>query len=104
MPQVQARALTILSELEAAQAELLGQAVVLTDGKAGTVDQVFLDELHGLRLSIRGHFGKWPVSMVKLAQSASPQNDRKYCDVDRPLVLCDSLIPQAAFQTSAFLS
>jgi hypothetical protein len=25
--------------------------------------------LHGLRLSIRGHDGKWPVSTIKLAQT-----------------------------------
>jgi hypothetical protein len=42
--------------------------VVLSDGKAGTIDQVWLDELHGLRVSIRGHDGKWPVSTIKLAQ------------------------------------
>jgi hypothetical protein len=39
-----------------------------SDGKAGTIDQVFLDELHGLRISIRGHEGKWPISTVKLVQ------------------------------------
>jgi hypothetical protein len=26
-------------------------------------------ELHGLRVSIKGHDGKWPVSTVKLAES-----------------------------------
>jgi len=40
--------------------------VVFTDGKAGAVENVWLDELHGLRVSIRGHDGKWPVSTVKL--------------------------------------
>jgi hypothetical protein len=39
----------------AAQSELIGKAVVLTDGKAGTVENVWLDELHGLRISIAGH-------------------------------------------------
>ena len=48
--------------------ELVGKAVILTDGKAGTVDGIWLDELHGLRISIRGHEGKWPISTVKLAQ------------------------------------
>jgi hypothetical protein len=47
---------------------LVGKAVVLTDGKAGTVENVWLDELHGLRISIVGHDGKWPISTVKLAQ------------------------------------
>jgi sporulation protein YlmC with PRC-barrel domain len=69
MPAVKFRASTILGALEQAQSELLGKAVVLTDGKAGTVENVWLDELHGLRISIVGHDGKWPVSTVKLAQS-----------------------------------
>jgi hypothetical protein len=33
------------------------------------VERVWLDELHGLRIAIRGHDGKWPVSTIKLAQS-----------------------------------
>jgi hypothetical protein len=63
------RASTILDAFEKAQTELVGKAVILTDGKAGTVEKVWLDELHGLRISIRGHDGKWPVSTIKLAQS-----------------------------------
>lgn len=69
MPLAKIRASTILAEFEQAQAELVGKAVVLTDGKAGTVENLWLDELHGLRLSIRGHDGKWPVSTVKFAQT-----------------------------------
>ena len=68
MPIVKVRASTILGEFEQAQAELVGKAVVLTDGKAGTVESVWLDDLHGLRISIRGHYGKWPVSTIKFAQ------------------------------------
>ncbi len=45
----------------------IGKAVVLSDGRAGTVDRVFLDELHGLRISIKGHDGEWPISKVKLS-------------------------------------
>src|ERR1700759_1107141 len=56
------RASTILGAVEEARSELVGKAVVLTDGKAGTVDNVWLDELHGLRISIIGHVGKWPIS------------------------------------------
>ena len=63
------RASTILSELEQAQAELVGKAVVLTDGKAGTVERIWLDEMHGLRISIGGHHGKWPIATVKFTQS-----------------------------------
>ena len=69
MPMAKVRASTILAEFEQAQAELVGRAVILTDGKAGTVESLWLDELHGLRVSIRGHDGKWPVSTIKLAQT-----------------------------------
>jgi hypothetical protein len=62
------RAFKILHEFEHAQSELVGRAVVLSDGKAGTVDQVFLDDLHGLRIAVRGHDGRWPVSTIKFAQ------------------------------------
>ena len=62
-------ALMILGAVDEARSELVGKAVVLTDGKAGTVEGVWLDELHGLRISIRGHDGKWPVSTIKFAQT-----------------------------------
>jgi hypothetical protein len=70
MPTAKPHASTILAEFEQAQAELVGKAVVLTDGKAGTVEHVWLDEWHGLRISIRGHEGKWPVSTVKFSQAS----------------------------------
>ena len=60
MPVVKRRASTILGAFGQAQTELVGKAVILTDGKAGTVEQVWLDDHHGLRISIRGHYGKWP--------------------------------------------
>jgi hypothetical protein len=63
------RASTILGAFEQAETELVGKPVILTNGKAGTVERVWLDELHGLLISIRGHGGKWPVSTVKFAQS-----------------------------------
>lgn len=68
MPILQLRASAILSAFQEVQSELVGKAVVLTDGKAGTVEAVWLDELHGLRISVGGHYGKWPVSTIKLAQ------------------------------------
>jgi hypothetical protein len=68
MPSAKLRASTILGAFEEAQSELVGKAVVLTDGKAGTVENVWLDELHGLRISIGGHVGKWPVSTIKFVQ------------------------------------
>lgn len=66
---VKPRASTILAVLGDVQSELLGKAVVLTDGKAGTVESIWLDELHGLRISIKGHDGKWPISTIKFEQS-----------------------------------
>jgi hypothetical protein len=68
MPIAKLRASTILDAFEQAQSDLVGKAVVLTDGKAGTVEHVWLDELHGLRISLAGHDGKWPISTVKFAQ------------------------------------
>lgn len=65
MAPVRDRAITILREYYRAEEELVGRAVVLTDGKAGTVESVTLDEVHGLRLSIAGHPGAWPVSTIK---------------------------------------
>lgn len=59
------RASAILREYVHAESELIGKAVVLADGKAGTVNGLFLDELHGLRISIAGHIGKWPISTIK---------------------------------------
>jgi hypothetical protein len=68
MPTAKVRASIILSEFDRAQTELVGKAVILTDGKAGTVEGIWLDEMHGLRISIRGHYGKWPVSTIKFAE------------------------------------
>ena len=69
MPTVMLRVSTIIDVFEQAQTELVGKAVILADGKAGTVENIWLDELHGLRISIRGHDGKWPVSTIKFAQT-----------------------------------
>ena len=68
MPTVKLRASAILGAFEQAQAELVDKAVILTDGISGTVDKVWLDELHGLRISISGHYGKWPISTIKFAE------------------------------------
>jgi hypothetical protein len=69
VPSVKVKACAILAEFNKAQTDLIGRAVVLTDGKAGTVDELWLDEFHGLRISIGGHEGKWPVSTIKFAQT-----------------------------------
>jgi hypothetical protein len=62
------RAMNILRELHAAEKELVGRAVVLTNGKAGTINHVSVDDLHGLRISIGGHDGQYPISTVKFIQ------------------------------------
>ena len=68
MPAVKLYASTILGAVQEAQTRLVGKAVVLTDGKAGTVENVWLDELHGLRISVAGHLGKWPISTIRMVQ------------------------------------
>jgi hypothetical protein len=73
MPAVKLQASTILRALVDAQSELVGTAVILTDGKAGTVENVWLDEFHGLRISIKGHEGKWPISTIKFAQNSGAE-------------------------------
>jgi hypothetical protein len=45
--------------------KLIGVGAILTDGIAGTIESVRLDDDHGLRISIRGHSGFWPVSKLK---------------------------------------
>jgi hypothetical protein len=72
---------TIIGAFDEAQSELVGKAVVLSDGKAGTVENVWLDEVHGLRISIRGHDGKWPVSTIKFAQR-SPRSASRILAVE----------------------
>jgi hypothetical protein len=75
MDQAKQHASTILREYHQAEVELVGKAVVLSDGKAGTIEAVFLDELHGLRLSIAGDLGKWPVS--RLTKAPQPNGSFK---------------------------
>jgi hypothetical protein len=67
MPVAEHCALTILCTFHRAEADLVGKAVILSNGNAGTVEIVSLDENHGLRISIRGHQGSWPVSTIKFA-------------------------------------
>lgn len=67
MPSATDQATKMLRELERAEDDLVGKAVVLTDGKAGTVESVILDTAHGLRVTIAGH-GAWPVSTIKFRE------------------------------------
>ena len=69
MPIVENGASVILTTFEEVRSGLIGKAVVLTDGKAGTVENVWLDESHGLRISVSDHDGKWPASTIKFTQS-----------------------------------
>ena len=63
------RAINILRELHSAEEELIGKGIITTDGKAGTIDHVYLDEVHGLRISISGHDGEWPISTMKFIEN-----------------------------------
>jgi hypothetical protein len=53
------QAAAILSTYQEARALLIGKSVALSNGKAGTVENVWLDELHG---------GKWPVSTIRFPE------------------------------------
>jgi hypothetical protein len=70
MPIANSGASKILSAFDEVQSDLIGKTVILSDGKAGTVEKVWLDECHGLRISLRGHDGRWPVSTIKFTQAA----------------------------------
>jgi len=63
------QAATILSLYEEARSLLIGKSVALTNGKARAVENVWLDELHGLRISTSGHDGKWPVSTIRFPET-----------------------------------
>lgn len=69
MTTVKLRASTILTAFGDVQSDLVGKTVILSDGKAGAVENIWLDELHGLRISIKGHEGKWPISTIKFQES-----------------------------------
>ena len=77
MPTAKLHALTILGALDEARSELVGKAVVLTDGKAGTVENVWLDELHGLRISIRATMESGPSQRSNSRRPAEPAKGRK---------------------------
>ena len=66
MLSIQQRALNILYEFEQARHAVVGKAVMLTNGTAGTVETLLLDEFHGLRIVIAGHPGEWPLSAIRL--------------------------------------
>ena len=54
MPSVKFGASKLLNEYGEARSELIGKAVALIDGKAGTVENVWLHELYGHGISIKG--------------------------------------------------
>jgi hypothetical protein len=65
----QDRALSILKEFAHAQIQLQGKGVILTNGIAGTIEDVHLDALHGLKVSIGGHEGQLPVSTFRTTET-----------------------------------
>jgi hypothetical protein len=56
--------------------KLVGIGAILTDGTAGTIDSVRLDDDHGLRISIRGHPGFHPVSKLKNLERGAQRSAR----------------------------
>ena len=46
-------------------------AAIALDNKLAriTIDQIYLDDVQGRRISISGHDGQWPISTVKFIQS-----------------------------------
>jgi hypothetical protein len=79
------RAINILRELHAAEEELVGKAVVLTDGKTGTIEHVYLDDVHVLRISIGGHDRRWPISTVKFIDDLREYPQRARSEEKDPL-------------------
>jgi hypothetical protein len=61
-------AMALEGKIGGEKAELVGKAVILTNGKSGTVDRLWLEELHGLRISIESNDGNWPVATIKFAE------------------------------------
>jgi hypothetical protein len=45
--------------------KLIGIGAIFTDGTTGTIEAVRLDDDHGLRISVRGLPGLYPVSKLK---------------------------------------
>jgi hypothetical protein len=60
------RAGIILRDFEQARADLVGKAGGVI-GREGGDNQKSLP-LHGLRISIAGHKGRWPISTVKFSE------------------------------------
>ena len=68
MPTAKVRAATILDEFEHAHRELVGKAVILTDGKAGTVNGIWLDETQDWESLFKATMGNGP---------SQPSNSRR---------------------------
>ena len=75
MPIVKVRASKILRVFEQALTELVGKALILADGTAGTVENVRLDNARHVN-PMRGHHVKWLARLHhKFAQPTSPENE-----------------------------
>jgi hypothetical protein len=83
---VKLSASTTLDAFEEVRSELFGKAVVLTDE---TTENISLDELHGLRISIRGRAGKLPILLSSLGGARPPSGG---FFVDRPAFGTQSVI------------
>lgn len=61
--------MNILEQLHGAEEGLIGRAVIMTNGIAGTVDYTYLDEIYGIGISLKDHTGRWPISTVKAIET-----------------------------------
>ena len=77
MPTAKLHALTILGALDEARSELVGKAVVLTDGKAGTVENVWLDELPAYEFRSGATMESGPSQRSNSRRPAEPAKGRK---------------------------
>lgn len=66
MTDSQTAAAKILIMFQEVESVLVGKRVARFNGDFGTVNALHLDEEHGLRFSIEGLPGKWPVSTIKV--------------------------------------
>jgi hypothetical protein len=84
MPTVKVRASTILREFEQAQTELVGKAVILTDGKAGTVEEVAYlhHQIHAAGLKSDLDCGEW----FSYDRDCSRKNDQETLALSSPII------------------
>jgi hypothetical protein len=80
MPIMNNDASVILSAFAEVQSDLVGKAVVLTDGKAGTVENVWLDDLMGYEFPSSATMESGPSQPSNSSKMAVVQTDHPPCE------------------------